>query len=116
MNRRTISFGLAIVPAFFTISHTSAVLAKNASSWNGTWTGAWGGQASTSITIAGNKVTAYLYQCTAVSVMKSGVAGNKVTFEGPDYTIVVVRSDAKTANVEYKNTRGDVAGAVLTLQ
>jgi hypothetical protein len=78
-------------------------------SWDGTWNGAWGGTASTSITVAGNKVVRYTYKGNPVPVGASKVSGNTVSF-GTTYKVTMTRISDTSASAQYHGPQGDAAG------
>ena len=64
----------------------SPVSAQQASGWDGTWSGAWGGRAETSVQIAHGRVVRYEYQGATVPIATQKVNGRTITFGVPGTT------------------------------
>ena len=86
-------------------------LAKTASPWDGTWSGSWGGQADTSISIAGGQVISYKYKGGPVPIKFQNVSGKTVSFgiKG-NYDVKLQMTGPTTASATFHSpTLGDAA-------
>jgi hypothetical protein len=110
--RRTL---LAALP--LSVLFIGSVYAAPRFSWDGTWSGKWGGQdaQSTSVTIANNKVVSYQYQGVSTPVSASKVTATTVTYEDRGVSVVLKRTSDRTAEASLHSSQGD-ATAVLTRQ
>ncbi|THD44649.1 MAG: hypothetical protein E7774_09815 [Bradyrhizobium sp.] len=72
-----------------------------AAGWDGTWRGAWGGDAEqpTSITVAGNRVVSYTYQGISYPVPAGSVrvTATRITYEKQGVSVILTRTGGKTA-------------------
>lgn len=86
-------------------------------SWDGTWSGHWGGSAqqATSITIANNKVVSYTYQGASTPVSTSTVTPTRVSYESNGVRVVLTRAGSRTANASLHSSHGE-GTAKLTRQ
>ena len=84
-------------------------------SWDGVWSGLWGGSASqaTSITIVNNRVVSYQYQGASNPVAASNVTPTTITYEDRGVSIVIKRTGDATATASLHSSQGD-ATAQLT--
>ena len=95
----------------------SPVGAQQASGWDGTWSGAWGGRAETSVQIAHGRVVRYEYQGATVPIATQKVTGRTLTFGIPgDYTITIDLTSPGRASANYESSTRGSAQADLTRQ
>jgi hypothetical protein len=111
---RTFGWVLAIA-TIATLS--SSALALAASGWDGTWAGAWGGDAkqTTSITVSGDRVVSYSYQGVSHPVKASSVTAAKITYEDQGNSVTLTKTGEKTAHATLRSGSNN-ASAELTLQ
>jgi hypothetical protein len=109
INRRALGF--AIVVVLSTLSAPS--WAKDKSAWDGTWTGAWGGRARTSVQISNNKVVRYEYQGAPVPIVKQKVSANSVSFGSSTYTVTLTLTGPSTATASYSGAQGEAAADLM---
>jgi hypothetical protein len=84
-----------------------AVPAFAADSWDGTWTGLWGGADETAITIEGGKVVTYSFKGTTQPVETESADGKQIRFGTKLFSIVLARSGETTAKAQFvSNTMG----------
>ena len=95
----------------------SLVTAQTATSWDGTWTGFWGGISATSVTIVGGRISRYEFKEKSVPITISEVQENTVTFGvAGNYEVRIIKTSQNTATATYENfTNNDIAVADLTL-
>jgi len=86
-------------------------------SFDGRWTGAWGGRAGTSVIISGNRVVRYYYKGQPVPITRSTLGGSTATFGSETYTVNLTFRGSGSASAHYRHhVRGDTAEATLTRQ
>jgi hypothetical protein len=113
MDRRIFILALG---ASLAIANTGA-FAQKASSWDGTWVGAWGSGAQTSIQILHGRVVRYEYRGSPVPIATQKVSAQSVTFGIPgDYTVSVDLTGPGKATASYNSTTRGSAAADLTKQ
>ena len=110
INRRMV---LASIP--LTLLFASSLQAAPRSSWDGTWSGLWGGRDSTSITIARNRVVSYEYQGVSTPVAKSKMTPKRITYISNGTTVTLTKTGKATASATLHSSQGD-ATAALTRQ
>ena len=110
INRRMV---LASIP--LTLLFASSLQAAPRSSWDGTWSGLWGGRDSTSITIARNRVVSYEYQGVSTPVAKSKVTPKTAIYISSGITVTLTKTGKSTAFATLHSSQGD-ATAELTKQ
>jgi hypothetical protein len=89
----------------------------DAVSWDGTWSGNWGGQEweATSITISNNQVVSFEYHGVSTPISASAVTPTTVSYEHNGVTVTLTRTGATTAMATLHSWMGD-ATARLTRQ
>ena len=78
--------------------------------WDGTWTGSWGGQGDTSVTIAGNKVVRYVYKGEPQPIGTNRVTSTTVLFGPSSFTVVITKTGKTTAFAQYHSATSDASG------
>lgn len=106
--------------AALVVASSSVSLAAPKPGWDGTWSGAWGGQPdqATSVTIAGNRVVSFTYQGMShpVSSMPSAPANQPtITYQDQGNVVTLTKRSDTTAAATLRTPMGD-ATAVLTRQ
>jgi hypothetical protein len=93
-------------------------LAMPKTGWDGTWSGAWGGQPdqATSLTIAGNRVVSFTYQGMSHPVATpSNVGPTMLTYQDQGNVVTLTKQSDTTAAATLQTGMGN-ATAVLTRQ
>jgi hypothetical protein len=108
-------FGVAVT-LLTGVGQFSPATAQAGSSWNGTWTGFWGGASATSVTIVGGRLARYEFKGRPVPVTISKIEGNMLTFGiAGNYAIRIIKTSQNTATASYESLRNnDTAAADLT--
>jgi len=95
----------------------TTALAQKASPWDGTWVGAWGGRAQTSVQISHGKVVRYEYLGSPVPIKTQKVSAQSVTFGIPgNYTVSMELAGPGKATASYDSPSNGSAAADLTKQ
>lgn len=91
---------------------------KTLSSWDGVWTGWWGGQAHTKVVISKGRVVEYDYRdAVQPGRFKTTISGDTLTFTTPpNFVITLTKSGEGMANAHYHNPPRTDSDAVLTRQ
>jgi len=99
------------------VAPTLAAFAVSNTGWDGTWKGAWGGDATqtTSVTVANDRVVSYTYQGTSHPVASSNVTAGAITYSDQGNTVTLTKKSATTAAAALRTPEGN-ATAVLTRQ
>lgn len=86
-------------------------------SWDGTWTGNWGGQESeaTSVTIVNNNVVRFEYHGASSPVSASAVTPTTVSYDYNGVSVIMRRTSVRTAKASLHSPMGDTT-AQLTRQ
>jgi hypothetical protein len=89
-----------LIAAASIVALSSAALAA-LPGWDGTWSGAWGGDANqaTSVTVAGNRVVSYTYQGVSHPVASSNVTAGTITYQDQGNSVTLTKRNETTANV-----------------
>jgi hypothetical protein len=105
-------FAAALLVASFSVA-----LAASRSGWDGTWSGAWGGDPSqaTSVTVAGDRVVSFTYQGMSHPVASSNVTASGIMYQDQGNTVTLTKRSETTANAALQTQQGN-ATAVLTRQ
>ena len=111
LNRRALLIAAPLAPFL----GAGAALASP-SSWDGVWTGLWGGTDETSMKIVDGKVVAYSFKGTTQPVETLSVADDKLSFGTKLFTIVLTRVSETKANAAFHGDTMGVAKADLTRQ
>ena len=91
-----------------------AVPAKAASSWDGVWTGKWGGKDETEVIIADGKIVRYSFKGDPRQVETKEASDTQFSFGNDVFTIVMTRTSETTATAQFQsNTMGQIS-ATLT--
>lgn len=90
--------------------------AESLVSWDGTWTGLWGGADDTSIKIVDNKVVGYSFKGTTQSVDTRNVTDKQFSFGTRLFTITLTRTSETTAVAKFQSDTMGVTKADLTKQ
>ncbi|HEY1794543.1 MAG TPA: hypothetical protein VGG57_00350 [Stellaceae bacterium] len=99
------------------VASSSAALAMQKTGWDGTWSGAWGGQPdqATSVTIANGRVVSFTYQGMSHPVASSNVAATAITYQDQGNVVTLTKRSETTAAATLQTGMGN-ATAVLTRQ
>jgi hypothetical protein len=76
-------------------------------SWDGHWTGAWGGNDPTAINISGGHVVSYVYGGQTTPVSSSKVTATKIVYGESGVVVTLTRTGAKTAHATIHSSQGD---------
>jgi hypothetical protein len=99
--------GRWLVAALIFSSFSSSALAAPKDTWDGIWSGAWGGSRPTSVTIANEQVVSYEYGGASTPVSASQVTASLVIY-GNNGTLVRIRKTGnKTASATIHGPMGD---------
>jgi len=112
MDRRWILVSLPLV----LLASISATKAAGPMSWDGAWTGLWGGADDTSIKIADNKVVGYSFKGTTQPVETGDVTEKQLSFGTNVFTITLTRTSETTAVAQFQSNTMGVTKANLTRQ
>lgn len=87
--------------------------AAEQSPWNGVWVGNLGKSAKISVTIAGDKVTAYAYRGANLGVSYSKPGAETFAFgDGANYSVVLKRIGDGSAKATYHGRHGFVVASM----
>ena len=94
--------------AFTTLAALALLTAPThaASSWDGRWAGAWGGNDPTAVIIKGNRVVAYEYGGATNPVQHSKATGNRIVYGEADIVVTLTRTGPNTARATIKSGQG----------
>jgi hypothetical protein len=112
IDRRAI---LSIIPLAF-VGSIRVAKAANPTSWDGVWSGRWGGTDATTIEIIGNKVVGYSFKGTTQPVDTGNVTEAQLSFGTKLFTITLTRVSDTTATAQFQSDTMGVAKADLTKQ
>ena len=112
IDRRTI---LSIIPLAF-VGASRAAKAASPTSWDGLWSGKWGGADATSIEIVDDKVVAYSFKGTTQPVDTGSVTEAQLSFGTKLFTITLTRVSGTTATAQFRSDTMGVAKTDLTRQ
>jgi len=99
------------------IAGLGPAIAQASATWNGVWTGSWGGIKPCSVMIVSGKVARYENDGKPVPVTLSKIDGDTITFGVAEYyAIRIIRTGPNTATAPFENFRDskDVSAADLT--
>jgi len=82
-------------------------VAGRASSWDGRWAGAWGGNDPTAINIHGGRVVSYEYGGATTPVHSSRVSAKRISYGEKDVSVTVTRTGPNTAHATIKTSQGN---------
>jgi hypothetical protein len=103
MNRRQI---LGICTTVFAASSLRGAFAQRTNSWDGVWTGLWGGVSRTSITIVNGRLVRVDYEGQPSPVTIATIQRDSLTFGVPNnYIVRVERTGPNTATATFENFR-----------
>jgi len=93
----------------------SAPGAPQSSDWDGTWIGAWRGEAAAKIMISGGDVLEYDYNGNPQQFYgRTIISGNILTFgTPPEFVITLTKSSATTATAHYHGPSGEHDGELV---
>ena len=109
--RRLFSWLLA---AALVVASSPAALAASQTGWDGTWSGAWGGDPSqaTSVTVVGGRVVSFTYQGLS-PVASSDVTATTITYQDQGNFVTLTKRSETTADAALHTPQYN-ATAVLT--
>jgi hypothetical protein len=99
---------LAAVPADAARRHGHAhAHGGGGGSWDGRWTGAWGGNDPTAINIRGGRVVSYEYGGATNNVEWSKVSPSRITYGESNIVVMLTRTGANSAHATIKTGQGN---------
>ena len=81
--------------------------AAHVDSWDGRWTGAWGGYNATAVVVADGRVVSYEYGGQTKPVTKSRVTPQQIIYEGLNSVVTMTRTGPNTAHATIHTFMGD---------
>jgi hypothetical protein len=107
LGRRTVLTAIAVGP--FVVGPLQAQNSDSRLSWDGRWSGYWGGQESheTTVMIANNKVVSFEYHGVVTPVADSTVTPTTISYEHNWVTVTINRVSGATAMASLHSMMGD---------
>lgn len=81
---------------------------RDAATWDGRWTGAWGGDQPTAVIVKDNRVVAYEYNGAMNPVAESRVTAKQIVYDSRsrDAVVTVIRTGPNQARATIKSFMG----------
>jgi hypothetical protein len=111
IDRRAVMAAISI--SFFLADSADATAGRF--SWDGTWSGNWGEQASqaTSVTIVNNNVVRFEYRGVSTPVSASTVTPTTVSYAYDGVSVIMTRTGATSAMATLHSPMGDASARLI---